>query len=143
MMTFCLKGTVQTAGSSAYDIRTLAGSDGAGSPHAALPAHDGADPRGSLMGRPRTRPLQKEAEPWAVPSSPVAEARSLLHIARRLGNVAAVRNTIAFEVKHARKLRLWSAREPWLAERIRNLIRFRRQVLREFDRLARTREGHQ
>jgi len=86
------------------------------------------------MGRPRTRPLQR-CEPWATPT-PAAEARSLYVIARRIGNVEAVRNTIMLEAKHAGELRLWSAREPWLAERIQNLVAFRRRVLTEFDRLT-------
>ena len=68
---------------------------------------------------------------------PNTEARSLLQVARRNGdNLETVRASITITAAQLAELRLWSAREPWLAERIRNLIHFRRQVLREFNRLV-------
>jgi len=72
-------------------------------------------------------------ESWYLPH-PAAEARSMLGLVPRLG-VAAVRNLILISGKEETELREWAKSEPLLSDHIKAAIRFRKAVLRHFDKL--------
>jgi hypothetical protein len=67
---------------------------------------------------------------------PSTEARALFLAAGRNGGIEHMRELISVSVKEKTELAEWAAAEPELADKIETMIRFRVQVLAEFDRIA-------
>jgi hypothetical protein len=86
--------------------------------------------------------LQASTALWALPP-PKNEARALVDLAKRSKreSVRSLRALIAVNAKEKEELRNWALNRPELARRIEAVLVFRREVLREFERLLNERHS--